>query len=147
YPVRQELRITTIGCIDITKRGRKALRKRQDKRAKERRRRAAGVRLRAEYEANSIAAQARAEGVSRMTIYRRRRGEQNQSEHNVTGPSTALYSSTADRPVTLERKQAASEGEASPPTIMAVDRFEPLPIELRMMALCLPMDMGLARVA
>src|SRR5215470_8370669 len=44
YAVRQRLRLTTIGCIDVSKRGRKHLRKVRDKIKKRNSRRAAGVR-------------------------------------------------------------------------------------------------------
>lgn len=68
---RTALHITTIGACDVSKRARRKQRKHKDRIAKERKRRAAGMRPRAEYEDSSIAAKARAEGVSRMTIYRR----------------------------------------------------------------------------
>src|SRR5262249_60936915 len=90
YAQRQTLHLTTIGSVNVKKRARKELRKRDDRLAKERKRRASGVRARTEYEANSIAAKARAEGVSRMTIYRRKRAaEQAKNRPNVTGVSTA----------------------------------------------------------
>jgi len=73
YAQRRALHLTTIGSVNVKKRARKELRKRRDRIAKERKRRASGVQARAEYEANSTAAKARAEGVSRMTIYRRKR--------------------------------------------------------------------------
>jgi hypothetical protein len=50
---RRRLRITTIGAVDLTKEQRKARRRARDRALKEARRRAAGAKLRAEYEANS----------------------------------------------------------------------------------------------
>jgi hypothetical protein len=93
YSIREQLGIRTIGARNVPKRARKELRKRHDRLAKERKRRATGVRPRAEYEANSMAAKARAEGVSRMTIYRRIRvAEQATNSLNVTGASAAILS-------------------------------------------------------
>jgi len=146
YAVRQRLRLTTIGCIDVSKRGRKHLRKVRDKIKKRNSRRAAGVRSRAEYEANSIVAQARAEGVSRMTLYRRKRAEQAKNSPDVTGVSTAFFLSPADRPVTW-RESGPPERDTSCPSTMVVDRYETLPLELRWMALGLPMPESLAKAA
>jgi hypothetical protein len=56
YAQRQALRLTTIGSVNVRKRARKELRKRRDRMAKQRKRRASGVLSRAEYEANSTAA-------------------------------------------------------------------------------------------
>jgi hypothetical protein len=70
---RRRLRITTIGAVDLTKEQRKARRKLRDRMVKEARRRHAGAKLRAEYEANSISRQKpwEAEGVCRRTWERR----------------------------------------------------------------------------
>jgi len=159
YRLRQELGITTIGSVDVGKRARKELRKRRDRIAKERKRRAIGLRAGAEYEANSTAAKARAEGVSRTTIYRRKRAaEQAKNRPDVTGVSTAIFLSSDDRPVTPERKHGHPSGAVAPKkerglpssqtaTTLAVDRYATLPFELRMAALCLPMPENLARAA
>jgi hypothetical protein len=71
FKQRQALHLTTIGSIDVGRRARKELRKLRARKALAARRRANGTRARAEYEANSTAAKARAQGVSRTTIYRR----------------------------------------------------------------------------
>jgi hypothetical protein len=159
YAQRQALRLTTIGSVNVKKRAREELRKRSDRLAKERKRRNIGVRARAEYEANSTAAKARAEGVSRMTIYRRKRAtEQARNMPDVTGVSTAIFLSSDDRPVTPERKYGHPSGALAPKkerglpssqtaTTLAVDRYATLPFELRMAALCLPIAQNLARAA
>jgi hypothetical protein len=73
---RTACRITTIGATDLDAVGRVAARKeraRERERARYQAKRVAnGRRPRAEYEAGSVAEQARAAGVSRSTIYRRR---------------------------------------------------------------------------
>src|SRR6516164_10127694 len=80
YEQRQKLGLTTIGSTNVGKRARKELRKLRDRRALAAKRHVNGVRPRSEYEANSTAAQARAQGVSRMTIYRRKRAEQGKNK-------------------------------------------------------------------
>jgi hypothetical protein len=147
YEQRQALRLTTIGSINVKKRARKEMRKLRARKALAAKRRAGGVRPRAEYEANSIATMARTEGVSRMTIYRRRRAEQAKNQPNVTGVSTAVFLSGGNGLVTPERKRLPRE--ASPRRKQedyrladgswpAVDRLALLPVELRLMALGLP---------
>ena len=101
---RQAERITTIGSTDVNKHARKALRKQKDRAYQKRKRRARKVQPRALYEANSVAAQARAEGVSRMTIYRRRKAAaQTENAANVTGASAAIFLSSDDARVTLPK--------------------------------------------
>jgi hypothetical protein len=147
YAQRQALRLTTIGSVNVKKRARKELRKRRDRMAKERKRRASGVLSRAEYEANSTAAKARAEGVSRMTIYRRKRAvEQSKNRPDVTGVSAAIFLSSEDGPVTpagvegmSERGFASKKGRGLPSsqtaTTTVADAHEALPTELRLLAL------------
>ncbi len=161
YVQRLALRLTTIGSVNVDKQARKVLRRDRNLVAKERKRRELGARPRAQYEANSIAAQARAEGVSRMTIYRRRRAEQAKNHPNVTGAGRAIFLSSEDRPVTPDRvwkgcpsgavapKQARGYPSSQTATTMAADRYvispaalkeyvgthERLPFELRMVAL------------
>jgi hypothetical protein len=155
YAKRQALGLTTIGSINVGRRARRELRKRKDRLYRERKRRAAGIRPREQFEASSIAAQAKSEGVSRMTIYRRRRAEQTR---NVTRVSAAIFLSSADRPVTPERakgefergfasKEARGLPSSQTATTMAADRYEALPLELRLLALGLPMPENLARAA
>jgi hypothetical protein len=159
YAQRQALRLTTIGSVNVKRRARKEQRKRHDRLAKERKRRATGVRPRAEYEANSMAAKARAEGVSRMTIYRRiRAAEQARNGLNVTGVSAAIFLSSEDGPVTPDRGGRTSERccrteerkrdfRLATATTLAADVYATLPLALRMAALCLPMPKNLARAA
>jgi hypothetical protein len=157
YEQRQALRLTTIGSVNVGKRARKELRKRHDRMAKERKRRASGARPRTEYEANSTAAKARAEGVSRMTIYRRKRAaEQAKNMLHVTGVSAAIFLSSEDGPVTpagvkgtsergFASKKARGQPSSQTATTTAVDVYATLPLELRLSALCLPMPENLAR--
>ena len=147
YAQRQALRLTTMGSVNVKKRARKELRKRRDRMAKKRKRRASGALSRAEYEANSTAAKARAEGVSRMTIYRRKRAaEQSKNRPDVTGVSAAIILSSEDGPVTpagvegtSERGFASKKGRGLPSsqtaTITAFDVHVTLPTELRLLAL------------
>jgi hypothetical protein len=116
YAQREAVGITTIGSVNVGKRARTVLRKHRDRKAKEAKRRAAGMRPRAEYENGSVAAVARAEGVSRMTIYRRKRAaERARNPSNVTGVSTAVFLSPTDRPVTMERKKEGIRGRGLRP--------------------------------
>jgi hypothetical protein len=118
YAHRQRLRITTIGAIDVGERARKELRRRRNRRAHEQRRRANGVRPRAEYRATSRTACKpwEAAGMSRRTWYRKRAVRLGTSPsaaiptltecaENGTSPSAALVLSPADTPVPPERKQ------------------------------------------
>ena len=114
YDQRRTLRITTIGSVDVKKRARREIRRVRDKVKKEQKRRANGARPRAEYEANSITAQARVEGVSRMTIYRRMRSEQAKNMPDVTGVSAACFLSGEDGPVTPAGVEGPSEDTSCP---------------------------------
>jgi hypothetical protein len=72
YAQRQRLGITTIGAIDVSRKGRMMLSKRKDR---DRKRRTRGTKPRAEYEAHSLTRTKpwQAAGMSRRTWYRRRR--------------------------------------------------------------------------
>jgi hypothetical protein len=72
---RKRLRIRTIGAVDFTKAQRVAHRRLQAREREEQRRRANGVKLRAEHEAASLSATKpwKQAGMSRATWYRRRR--------------------------------------------------------------------------
>jgi hypothetical protein len=123
YPQRLKLGITTIGSIDVSKRARELLRKRKKRLHAERKRRAKGSKPRAAYlEENSIMRTKpwEAEGISRRTWYRRKRG---------TSPSPAIppltkwhksvpspLSSPVHTPVPPERKQGGIRGGACPPS-------------------------------
>jgi hypothetical protein len=155
FAQRQRLRLKTIGSVDVNKHARKDIRRIRDKVKKEWKRRANGVQPRAEYELNSTAAIARAQGVSRMTIYRRRKraAEQARDRPDVTCVSAVFSLPSADGPVTGTEAEGASERslrarkqekEASglpssrTATKLAADRFASLPLELRLLALGLP---------
>src|SRR5262249_30146517 len=109
--------------------------------------------------ANSTAAKARAGGVSRMTIYRRKRAaEQAKNRPDVTDVSTAIFLTSEDRPVTPAGVEGLAEWCSAPKkarglpssqtaTTMAADVHETLPLELRLWALGLPMPENLARAA
>jgi hypothetical protein len=152
YAQRQHrlLRLTTIGSINVNRDARREIRKIRDKVQRRQKRRAAGVRPRAEWEANSIAAKARAGRVSRMTFYRRRkRAEQAKNHPDVTGVSAARLLISEDRPVTglSERDFVPKEGKkknrglssSRTATTPAADRdvtaYSSLPLELRLLAL------------
>jgi hypothetical protein len=159
FEQRQRLGLTTIGSVNVGRRARKELRKVQNRRAHEKRRRTQGIQSRAEYEANSVAAKARKEGVSRMTIYRRRKAaERARNTPNVTGVSAPIFLSSEDGPVTpagvegtSERGFASKKARGFPSsqtaTTLAADIHGSLPLELRLLALCLPMPENLARAA
>jgi hypothetical protein len=151
YAQRQDLRLTTIGSVDVKKRARKELRKRCDRVAKEAKRRALGMRPQSE----SLSATRPWEklGMSRPAWYRqnkaRRKGE--------TTLSAAIFLNSDDKTVSPERGEGESErGFASKKTskqssrtaaTIAADVHASLPLELRMAALCLPMPEKLARAA
>src|SRR5262245_18497701 len=104
YADRQTLRLTTIGSVNVKKGARKELRRHRDRMAGERKRRASGMRPRAEYEANSLSA---------------------------TKPWEALNRSRR----TWERhRNKARDASVSP-------------LELRLLALGLPMPENMARAA
>ena len=86
YETRKTLRITMIGAYDADKRERKRRRKERNRQSKERKRRKNGAKTRAEYEATSIsrAKPWEAQGISRITWYRR------QKAARCTGPGTAV---------------------------------------------------------
>jgi len=152
YAQRQALHLTTIGSIDVGRRARKELRKRRDRMAKEAKRRACGLRP----QSGSLSATQpwREEGMSRATWYR-----QNKARiRRETTLSAAIFLSSEDKVVSPKREEGPSEGRFAPKegrgspssqtaATMAVDRLESLPVELRLMALCLPMPENLARAA
>jgi hypothetical protein len=170
FEQRQRLGLTTIGSINVKRQARKELRKLRNCKAHERRRRAQGITPRAEYEATSVAAKAREEGVSRMTIYRRRKtAEGAKNTPHVTGVSAAIFLSSEDGPVTPVGVKGPSErGFASKKvrcpatrgapkaqyratrglpssqtaTTLAAEGHESLPIELRLLALGLPLSIS-----
>jgi hypothetical protein len=93
YAVRQRLKLTRIGSVDVGPKARKDLRRHRNRLAKEQKRRALGARPRGEYEA---AARLKAEqwkslGISRRTWERR------QKKARVASVGTALLLNAVDR--------------------------------------------------
>jgi hypothetical protein len=150
YAQRQALGIRTIGSIDVKKGARRVLRQRKDRLYRERKRRAAGARPRAEYEANSLSRIKPwlAEGISRSTWERKRRNmTRTQNDASV---SAAIFLSSEDRPASpvggaglAERGFASKKARGLPSsqtaTTMAADSaassYSGLPLELRLIAL------------
>jgi hypothetical protein len=152
YAQRQALRLTTIGSVDIGKRARRVLRQRKDRLAKERKRRAAG--MRPQSQSLSQTQPWREMGLSRAAWYRRNKSRR----RSETTLSAAIFLSSDDKTVSLETKKGNSSGAVAPKkerglpssqmaTTMAADRYEALPLELRLLALGLPMPENLARAA
>ena len=151
YAQRQALGLTTIGSTNVKKAARRELRKLRARKALMAKRRAAG--MRPQSESLSTTKPWRELGMSRASWYRRnkagRRGE--------TTLSAAIFLSSNDRPVSPERKTASERGFASKKargcpssqtaTTMAADRLETLPVELRLLALGLPVPDELVRAA
>jgi hypothetical protein len=140
YAQRKALALTTIGSVDVKKRTRRVLRGRQNRIAHERRRRALG--MRPQSESLSATQPWRALGMSRRTWYRRNKLR--------TGTGTTLSApillSSEERPVppegaegcpseaTPRRKQGGYPSSQTATTLVA-DRYEALPLELRLLAL------------
>jgi hypothetical protein len=141
YAHRQALRLTTIGSVNVGKRARKELRKRQDRLAKEAKRRVAG--MRPQSESLSATKPWRELGMSRAAWYRnkaRRKGE--------TTLSAALFICSEDRTVSTglsEQRCRAEERIKKELSVFAdgdhdaADRYvtahSSLPLELRLLAL------------
>jgi hypothetical protein len=162
YEQRRQIGLTTIGSVDVSKRNRRNLRRWRNRLAHEGRRRALGVRLRAEYEVNSLSRTKpwQAEGMSRRTWYRRRGTSPSTAililKSGGTSPSAPCSTIGEDRPVPPERKlghpsrnsgrrgrkpkeqDAGGEMSSQTAATMVADRFEGLALELRFMALGLP---------
>jgi hypothetical protein len=94
YAQREALHLTTIGSVNVGKRARKALRKRQDRLAKERKRRALG--MRPQSESLSATQPWRELGMSRRTWERHR------NKARDATLSAAIFLSSEDRPATPE---------------------------------------------
>jgi hypothetical protein len=97
YEQRQALRLTTIGSINVGKRARKELRKRNDRLAKEHKRRALG--MRPQSESLSATQPWRELGISRRTWERHR----NKARDATLSP--AIFLSSEDRLASPEGKQ------------------------------------------
>jgi hypothetical protein len=146
---RQALRITTIGSVDVGKRARKELRKRHDRLAKERKRRASGARAHSEWLSRTKPWEA-------MNISRRT-WERHRNKARDANSSAAIFLSGDDRLASTERKRESErrcraeekkeDFRLATATTLAADRYGSLPLELRLAALCLPVPENLARAA
>jgi hypothetical protein len=152
YAARTVCRIKTIGSTDVSKRARTSLRKRKDKRYREARRRTAG--MRPQSESLSATQPWRELGMGRATWYRRNKA----GMRRETTLSAITLSCPTDRPVSVERVEGAPERGYAPKeargltssqtaTTIAADIYSSLPLELRLLALGLPMPENLARAA
>src|SRR2546429_8197378 len=142
YAQRQALRLTTIGSIDVKKRARKELRKRRDRIARERKRRALG--MRPQSESLSATKPWRELGMSRAAWYRRNKARRK----GETTLSAALFICSEDRTVSTglsEQRCRAEERIKKELSVFAdgdhdaADRYvtahSELPLELRLLAL------------
>jgi hypothetical protein len=143
YAQRQALRLTTIGSVNVGKRARKEMRKRQDRLAKERKRRAAG--MRPQSESLSATKPWTELGMSRAAWYRRNKARRK----GETTLSAAIFLSSEDRTVSTglservfdpkQEKKKRGLPSSQTATMMAADRYvtahSSLPLELRLLAL------------
>jgi hypothetical protein len=155
YDQRQELGLTTIGSINVRKRARKELRKRRWRLNAERRRRGRG--MRPQSQSLSRLKPWAAEGISRRTWERRRHRNMTRTQNDADS-STPIFLISEDGPAsagTSEGGFASKEARGHPSsqtvTMPAVAYYqaaapETLPIELRLLALGLPLpdDMKMA---
>jgi hypothetical protein len=153
YADRQTLRLTTIGSVNVKKGARKELRRREDRLYQERRRRERGARPHSESLSRTKPWEAMK--MSRRTWYRKNKSR---SGTSGTTSSAAIFLSTADESVPPEGaargnscgavapKKARGLPSSQTATTTRVDMSE-LPMELRLLALGLPVPENLARAA
>jgi hypothetical protein len=151
YQQRRALGLTTIGSVNVKKRARQELRKRANRLIQERKRRALGARPQSQ--SLSRTKPWRELGMSRAVWYRRNKARRK----GETVSSPPIFLTYAEEVVSPERKGNSSgasprkKKESLPSsqtaTTMAADRLVSLPLELRLMALGLPMPDNLARAA
>jgi hypothetical protein len=135
YAVRTALRITTIGAVDVPRRKRKELRRGKDRIYQARKRRARGARP--HWESLSQTQPWRELGMSRRTWERHRNKAK---EAGVAKTSAAIFLSYDDESASPGQVFATSSSQY--PEARATQDYHgysSLPIELRMMALGLPM--------
>jgi hypothetical protein len=157
YDERQTLRLWTIGSTNVNKADRKEIRRVRDKVRARERRRAKGVRPRTEYEANSLSRLKpwAAEDICRKTWERRRRRNMKPTLRVASVSAAYLLKAedglatarTAEGSSTLIRKEASGLRSSQTVTMMAVDVYQSLPIELRLLALGLPLPDEMRMVA
>lgn len=107
YRQRQDLRLTTIGSIDVKKQARKELRKRKDRLYQERERRERGARSHAE--SLSQTKPWEAENISRAKWYRLRQKGDIEKVRRETNSSAALFLSRDDETVSASSPSKESK--------------------------------------
>jgi hypothetical protein len=152
YEQRQQIGLTTIGSTNVGKRARKELRKRRWRLNAERRRRCRG--MRPQSQSLSRLKPWAAEGISRKTWERRRHRNMTGTQNDATS-STPIFLISEDRTASaglaeggFASKQASKELPSSQTVTMpAVDRYQSLPVELRLLALNLSLPDEMRMVA
>jgi len=151
YAQRQALGLKTIGSIDVKKCARRELRKREDRLYQECRRRARGARPQSE----SLSRTKPWEALSMS----RRTWERHRNKARDASSSAVSFLSRNDRLATPEggarmefergfaSKEARGLSSSQTATTIAADIHGSLPLELRLLALGLPMPEDLARAA
>jgi hypothetical protein len=152
FEQRQRLGLTTIGSVNVKKGARRELRRRNNRLAKEAKRRAKGMRPRVEYEGNSLSATKPWKAMNMC----RRTWERHRNKARVASPGTPSFLPSEDTPATPGGSERDFRGSGcatqrkgdlrlATATTMAADVYETLPLELRLSALCLPISENLAR--
>ena len=140
YQQRTTCRIKTIGARDFSKKQRRRQRRHKDQIYQQRKREAAGARPHSQ--SLSATQPWRESGMSRATWYRQNKARMRRE----TVSSAITLCSPVDRSVSMERARmefergfASKKGRGLPSsqtaTTIAVDRYESLPTELRVLAL------------
>ena len=155
YERRQKLGLTTIGSTNVKKRARKELRKRRWRLNAERRRRDRG--MRPQSQSLSRLKPWAAEGISRKTWERRRHRNMTRTRNDADS-STPIFLISEDELASAraseggfaskQASEASKELPSSQTTNMpAVDVHQSLPVELRLLALGLPLPDAMKMVA
>jgi hypothetical protein len=141
YAKRQALGLTTIGAVNVKRRDRKVIRRIRDKVKREQKRRAAGVRPRAEYEATSLSRTKpwRAVNMSRRT-WERRRNKARDASVSAARLLIAEEGLASARPTervfdTKQEKKIIGGLPSRDGDHDAADVHATLPVELRLLAL------------
>jgi hypothetical protein len=151
YAQRQALGLKTIGSIDVKKRARRELRKRKDRLYQERCRRARGARPQSESLSRTKPWEAL--NMSKRTWERRRNKARDASSSAVSflSRNDRLATPAGGARMEFERGFASKEARGYPSsqtaTTIAADIHGSLPLELRLLALGLPIPQNLARAA
>jgi hypothetical protein len=148
YTVRQRLRFRTIGSVNVKKRARTVLRKRARRLAQAARRHAAGARPQSQSLTRTKPWEAM--NMSRATWYRRRTNSELRRETDSWPITLNLYATDSSQGNSSAAVAAKEEGglpSSQTASTLAVYGYESLPVELRLLALGLPMSENLARAA